>query len=1104
MSGGLVERTFLCLLAVCSMLFLATPAAAQTLYGSLTGSLTDPSSAAVPNAKVEVRNIGTGIVKAAQTDERGSYRFNDLQVGTYNVSFAAPAFSTRIVEGVQVVQNTTLRLDSTLQVSQVQETVVVSANAVTLQTDRADINHVIRSSQITDLPIINSQGRNFQALYKILPGFTPPVEVHSDSGNPQRSMATQANGMPQSNNNTKLDGATISYPWLPRIVAYVPPVEAVETVNVVTNSFDAEQGMAGGAAMNVSIKSGTNEFHGAGWIFHNNSAFKARNYFYCLYSCTGDPDRAPKDLQNQFGGMIGGPIVKNKLFFFSDWERTTRRRAVTALRTVPTAAMRRGDFGGTGTTIYDPVTGEANGTGRTPFPNNVIPPNRIDPAAAYMQGLIPTPNQPVFPNNYLAVGRYSADRDNVDFKVNYNPTEKLQFFTRYSFSPTEFFDPPSLGEAGGDATGGGQPGRAPGLIQTAGVGGTYTLSATTLLDANVGYTRLRLGAENVDLDKNYGLDVLGIPGTNGTDRLQAGYPRFTFSTFSNIGNPNVSNPFSFRDPQYVASGNLSVTKGAHSLRFGFEFSKYSINHFQPQANHGPRGGFSFTGGATSLNGGPATQNFNSWADFLLGMPQTMGKDLQYLNPATVRMPSYGFYARDMWQVSRKLTLNYGFRYEFYPAPRRDHWAGERYDPDTDRVYRGGFDVGWGQIAPRLGIAYRMNEKTVIRLGGGISIDPNSFRYLRDAYPATISLQLSGPNSFQPAGTLRAGLPEIIGPDLSQDEFTLPSTVGTTTFPREYNRGYIESWNFTIERDLGAGVNAQAAYVGSRGIRQTVNQNLNAAGPGGGNNGRPLAQRFGRVSNITYHTPMGTTTYDGLQLQARRRVGASLMGVSYTYSKTIGYGDDTDAGLTWNWIPMLQRNRALAGFDRTHNFQFYGNYELPFGRGHNMANSGFFSALVGGWKVNWILSRTSGTPFNVVTSGTSVNAPGNTQTADQVKSEVQILGGHGVGEAYFDPLAFRAVTDVRFGNSGRNIVRGPGVFNLDGSVFRNFKVTENTGFEVRMEMFGVTNTPQFNNPSATVSNMTLNADGSVRALNGYSEITAATGERQIRFAAKFTF
>jgi Carboxypeptidase regulatory-like domain/TonB dependent receptor-like, beta-barrel len=1090
--------------AVLLSVALAVPAAAQTLYGSLTGSVTDASGAAVPRAKVDALNVGTGILKTSQTDDRGAYLFNDLQAGTYRVTFSAPAFSTRAVEGVNISPNTTLRVDSALAVSQVQESVTVNAAAVTLQTDRADINNVLQSEQVVDLPLMNSQGRNFQGLYKILPGFTPPGEVHSDSGNPQRSMATQANGMPQSNNNTRVDGATISHPWLPRIVAYVPPVEAVQTVNVVTNSFDAEQGMAGGAAVNVSIKSGTNRFHGAAWEYHNNSALKARNYFYCLYSCTGDPDRAPKDLQNQFGGAIGGPIKKNKLFFFADWERTTRRRAVTANRTVPTAAMREGNFNGTGTTVYDPNTGNANGTGRSPFPNNTIPSQRFDSASVIMQNLIPLPNQPVYPNNYLAVGRYTALRDNVDFKINYNPTSKLQVFGRYSFSPYEFFDPPSLGDALGDATGGGQPGTAPGLIQTTGIGGTYTISPTVLLDANIGYTRLALSAQNIDLGKNYGLDVLKIPGTNGPDYLQSGYPRFTFNTFSSIGNPNVSNPFQFRDPQYVASTNLGVMKGAHSLRFGFEYSKYDINHFQPQASNGPRGGFNFNGGLTSLSGGASTTGYNSWGDFLLGLPQGMGKDVQYLNPATVRMPSFGLYARDSWQVTRKLTINYGMRYEFYAAPRRDHWAGERYDPNTDMVYRGGYDVGKGQFAPRLGIAYRLNEKTVVRAGAGISVDPDSFRYLRDDYPATISTQYTGATSFQAAGTLRTGIPAVVGPPLDLEQFPLPLAVGTTTFPQVYHRGYVESWNFTIQRDVGAGINVQTAYVGSRGIRQTVNQNINAGGPGGGNSGRALFAKFGRTTNITNHTPFDTTEYDGLQVQATRRVGATMLGVSYTYSKAFSWGDDTDSGLTWNWGPMIGRNRAVAGFDRTQNLQFYGSYDLPFGRTHKVANSGIMAAIAGGWQVNWILSRMSGTPFTVGSSGTSVNAPGNTQTADQIKSDVQILGGHGVGQPYFDPLAFRAVTDARFGSSGRNILRGPGVFNLDGSLFRNFSLTERFKLQVRAEMFGMTNTPQFSNPGATVSNMSLNADGTVRALGGYTEITGASGERQIRFAAKFSF
>ena len=806
-----------------SFLAITKVASAQTLYGSLTGNVVDGSGGSVPNAKVEILNVATGVSRQATTDERGSYLVSDLQAGTYRVTISAPSFQTRIQEGLSVDVNTVRRLDVALQVSQLTESVTVGAQAVALQTDRADINNVIGSTQLTDLPLINSQGRNFQALYKVLPGFTPPAEAHSDAGNPQRSMVTQVNGMPQSSNNTRLDGATISYPWLPRLVAYLPPVEAIETVNIVSSSFDAEQGMAGGAAMNVAIKSGTNAFHGAAWEFHTNSQLKARNYFYCLYSCSGDPNTPPKNLNNQFGVTFGGPIKKNKLFFFADWERTTRRQAASALRTIPTSALRGGDFNGTGATIFDPSTGNGDTTKRTPFPNNLVPASQIDPAAAYMANLIPQPNQTVFPNNYLAVGTYKLTRDNVDMKINYVPADNMQIFGRYSLSPTDIFDPPSLGQAGGDATNGGQPGTATGLVQSAAIGGTYTFSPQVVLDAVVGYTRLRLGAQNVDIGKNYGLDVLHIPGTNGSDPLQGGYPRFNFVTggFSNLGNPNVSNPFLFRDPQYTTSDNVSWNRGNHSLRFGFDFTKYDINHFQPQASNGPRGGFTFTGGLTSRNGGPATGIYNQWADFLLGLPQSMGKDLQYLNPATVRMPQYGIYIRDAWHMNRKLTLDYGLRYEFYPAPRRDHWAGERYDPNTDKVYRGGFDVGKGQIAPRLGIAYQLNDKTVIRTGAGISVDPNSFRYLRDAYPATISSQISGATSYQAAGSLRTGLPPIVGPNLNQDVFSLPTDVGTTTFPQVFHRGYIESYNFTIQHDAGAGFNVQAAYVGSRAIRQTV-------------------------------------------------------------------------------------------------------------------------------------------------------------------------------------------------------------------------------------------------------------------------------------------
>ena len=267
---------------------MASSLPAQVLYGSLTGNVTDSTDAAIPNAKVAAVNANTGIERQVITDDRGSYVFNDLQAGVYNVSISAPSFGSVQQSGVRIDANTVRRSDVRLQVSQVSESVVVAATGLALQTDRADVNVQLERAKIAELPI--GPARNFQNLYKTIPGFSPPADAHSDAGNPQRAMITNVNGVSYSNNNTRLDGATVSYPWLPHIVAYVPPADAIETVNIVTNAFDAEQGMAGGAAVNVSIKSGTNQFHGSAHEFHTNSKLKARPYFYCLYSCSGDPN----------------------------------------------------------------------------------------------------------------------------------------------------------------------------------------------------------------------------------------------------------------------------------------------------------------------------------------------------------------------------------------------------------------------------------------------------------------------------------------------------------------------------------------------------------------------------------------------------------------------------------------------------------------------------------------------------------------------------------------------------------------------------------------------------------------------------------------------
>ena len=348
---------------------------------------------------------------------------------------------------------------------------------------------------MNDLPLTGSTGRNYQSLMTLIPGSVSAGEQNSAAGSPQRSISFNVNGVSRLQNNTRIDGSSVIYPWLPSNTAYVPPAEGIEEVNIVTNSFDAEQGLAGGAAVNVSVKQGSNEFHGAGWVYDTNSATQARNYFQTT-------PQVPKNILVQYGYSVGGPILKNKLFFFTDLERTTQRNTSRINTTSIAPASLRPDssgnvnFTGTGVTIYDPLS-NPNPAQRTPFANNTIPASRIDLAALEIIKRLPLPTLPGFVNNFVANGVAEFNRTNVDAKVNYSPGGKYTLFGRYSISPTNMLDPPLLGEAGGDALNGGQLGQAPGRVQVAGFGGTYTFSQTLVLDGNIGYTRQRLGARGL-------------------------------------------------------------------------------------------------------------------------------------------------------------------------------------------------------------------------------------------------------------------------------------------------------------------------------------------------------------------------------------------------------------------------------------------------------------------------------------------------------------------------------------------------------------------------------------------------------------------------------
>ena len=1134
------------LLLALALVTLPNPwAGAQVLYGTLTGTVTDSSGAVVNNAHVIALEINTGVSQTENTDSAGIYRFPALLPGTYKVTIAAPGFDTQVTPSVPVNRNEIARVDGALKVASATQSVTVTTEAPILQTDTADVHTDVTARQLANLPIMGTEGANFQALLRTIPGAGLTAETNSQAGNPQRAINVNMNGLSYQSANTRIDGVQDLYPWLPANVAYVPPSDAIESVNVVTNSFTAEQGMAGGAAVNVQIKSGTNRFHGNAHEMHTDEFFQARNYFN---TDTTIPAQAKKNRknQNQFGGAIGGPIKKDMLFFFADFERTTDRGlAGPDNRTLPTPAMISVDFTNLpgSPIIYDPATGDAAGNGKTQISCNgalnKICSNRIDPAAAAMIALL---NQELSKvpevattndlGNWTGNGTAEFNRDNMDAKVTYVVTDKSQVWGRYSFSKTLVFDPPLLGPAIGDATNGGQLGNAPGLVQSIGIGATHTFSPTLLFDWNFGFTRQRLGS-TFDLTTPKGLNDLKIPGTNnagavGDPSLYYGLPGFIFptgndspSTSSNtnpagaaLGNAQPANPFLFRDQQWVTGANMSWNHGKHAFRGGIEWNHAQINHFQPQGGtfQEPRGAFEFNGYITSQTGTTPSW-FNSWADFLLGLPSGTGKARALFNPNALRWSVWAWYLQDQYQVNPKLTLTLGVRWEFYPFGYSDNNKGLRVlDLNTGNVILGGYgsvprndgiDVGSGLFVPRVGVAYRLTPSTVLRAGYGISSDPYTWHVLRNAYPAVI-LDSNSPTSAKnhipvasltgtnatglgagsytvPTGLVLSGLPS-----LSSGSVPLPTNVGTTTIPNPFHRGYINSYNLTVEQQFWKSFTANVGYVGTYQVRPVINMNANASLPGTGFAGGQLSQKWGATytGGINKLNPYLHARYDSLQTQfIYRFAGGSNVTAAYTWSKTMDYADNEDlGGLAYPYPSpaIIAKNYAPSNFDRTHNLEIASVIAMPFGQGEPLLKTGPGAWILGGWLVNPIISAMSGFPFTVGAGG-ALNANGSGQTADLI-APFKKLGGkpprNGVSCSsatceYFDPASFggplidpNVPATAHYGNTKRNEFRGPRFFNMNLSIVRDFKIREAATLRVRGDAFGFTNTPHFNNPGAT--------------------------------------
>ncbi len=1076
------------------------PASAQVLYGSLTGSVQDSGGALVPGATVTVRNTGTAQELTAKTNDVGSYTFSNLIAGTYDLTITASGFRPVTKRGLPITVNTVRREDVALEIGQVTETVMVQAGLVALQTDKTDLHSELSSKELVNLPLPHY--RNYQSVINLVPGATPGRFQNSIQAAPGRALETNVNGVNRNNNATRIDGALSVFLWLPHHSAYVPPVETIETVNVSTNAFDAEQGMAGGAAITVITKSGTNDLHGSAWEFNDNASLQAKNFFNTVAK--------PKNINNIYGVTVGGPVVKNRFFYFFGWEGEHERLGATQLLTVPTADQKAGDFSAYSAVIYDPSTGAADGSGRTRFTGNLVPVNRQSAIVRKVQNLIPLPNVPGTGSNFLANGSQRLDKNHFDTKVNWNRNTNFNAWGKYSIVNPVVSCAPAFGDGGGAplCPSGSNIGDGKLRTQVATVGATYVFSPTFLYDGIFGWTRQGQAVTGLGYGTDLGREVYGIPGTNGKDIRESGAPVLSIAGYTNHLSDTDTRPFFMHDMSFTTSHNFSLTRPKHDVRFGFEAVRHVLNHYSPDGggNGGPQGALLFTQGITSTPGATLT-SFNSYAAYLLGLPQIMRRSYQS-EIMTAYNNQAAWYVRDRWQVTQKFTISAGLRYELYPLQTRSGRGGiEGYDPSTNIVTLGGVggipkgvgvSTGRKMFAPRVGFAYRLDAKTVIRSGYGLAYNPMPMaRPLRGFFPLIFAANFNSPNSFQPVRTIEQGIPAIVLPDLSSGRAALPATAQIRFIPTsELHRGYVQSWNFVIERQLPGQIVTSVGYVGTRTVHSFGDLEINAAAPGAGTAGRPLNAKFGHSVDTWAWDGYLNANYHALQVAVNRRAadGLTLKG-AFTYSKAINQTDDDGwtGTINWNWAPVFNRNRAQAGYNIPKMLHMGFVYELPAGKGKKHANSGASKWVLGGWQLNGVFSSFVGRPFTVGAAAGALNAPGNAQTADQVKPVVEKIGAIGNGQQFFDATAFASPVGVRFGTSGRNLLRGPGVVNLDLAVFRKFPIHERVSLEFRAEAANATNTPHFSNPSANINS------------TNFLQVTSALpDQRQIRLGLRLAW
>jgi hypothetical protein len=1096
--SSLIWKSLLPLLVILLISISGQQVRGQVVTGTLTGSVVDSTGATVPEAKVTITEISTGVQRSTTTSADGLYDFPYLAPGEYKVDVTATGFKSFSQSEITVSVSTTARLSAVLTPGSASETVLVTAAPPPLQTESVEVAVNLSARQVTDVPL---QARNVQALAGLAAGVSLPQQSFTQVEDPQRTTFFNANGQDNSANNTIVDGVDNTDPLL-GLSIYLPAPELVQEVHVSTSNYSAEFGRVAGAVVNEATRTGTNEFHGSLWEYNKVAALEAKNYF------GGSLPKAPFTF-NDFGGAVGGPIIKNNTFFFVAYHGVRQSSSSTSTGTVPLPAFLTGDFSSVpGIALYNPFTGNADGTGRAPFAGNKIPTNLISSPAALINKFFPAPNLPGITNNWVTNIPFSYNADNYTGRIDHTFSEQTKIFgetniSRYTtLSPTFYPEPLGNGVNANDDTYTGiinvTHGFGPGLLTELRL--AYNLYATNVVDTDTTLDNAQAGIAdpNPYPISQEGLAFMYI-GTTGTST--------TGTSAINVGGSPYY-PLKNRDNLFQIVNTWSKEVRDQSLKWGGEVHRNRMDRRQPQGlNGGPRGGFYFQPGTTQLNGGPALGTFgsfvNSFASYLLGTPQETSRTYMTQTP-TNRQTQVGLFFQDTYHATPKLVLDLGIRYDYLSAVTpRGKGGASNYNTANNSLNVAGYGSGPLDLAngvgseslvePRIGFAYNIDKKSVIRGGFAMSGWAGRFGFtggtLSTQFPVIYNIQNGNTGGYGVTGSIYS-LPAV-------PFITIPANGIITNAPNQAffvmaHRNpipYVEAYNLTYQRDLGLGFVTNVAYVGNVGRHLPANVELNAAAPGTGTAGLPFIG-YGRTASTQLRIDLVASNYNALQVNMSRHFASGYaVTLGYAYSKSMDVGSN-QPGFIDNL--NLARQYGPSSFDSTHNLVVSHIYELPFGKGKRFLNQGGIgSFLLSDWQLNGVLRLLTGNPFTITSDATSCDCPGNSQFGQQV---APVQYPHGIKTSpWFSTSSFAPPPAGHFGNVGANSVRGPSLKQYDFSAFRGFRFLERYEVQGRAEAYNLTNTPYFSNPDAAVTDST------------FGLITSTTGnQRALQLALKLLF